>query len=125
MDHRPVRVAAALAVAFACARGTSNDGNGSVGRPPDAGQPPGPPPPPPPPPVAQVALDLQTSGNGMVRGAGADCRGSCHVMYNAGAAVHLEAVPDSGYAFSGWSGACSGATDCSVRMDADVSVRAT
>ncbi|MCA1828590.1 MAG: hypothetical protein LC689_16830 [Myxococcales bacterium] len=110
MGDRPVRIAAALAAAFVCACGTSNDGNGSVA---------------PPPPPAQVALDLQTAGNGTVRGAGADCRGSCHVVYNPGAAVHLEAVPDSGYAFSGWSGACSGTAPCDLTLNANASALAT
>jgi len=73
----------------------------------------------------QVALDLQTAGNGMVRGAGADCRGNCHVMYNTGAAVHLEAVSDSGYAFTGWSGACSGSSACDLTLSANASAVAT
>ena len=119
MDHPPFRIAAALAAALICACGSSNKDNGSGNKgPPDAG-------PPPPPPSTQVALDLQTAGKGMVRGAGADCRGNCHLMYNTGAAVHLEAVPDSGYAFTGWSGACSGSSACDLTLSANASAVAT
>lgn len=112
MDHPPFRIAAALAAALICACGSSNNENGSGNKgPPDAG----------PPPATQVALDLQTAGNGMVRGAGADCRGNCLVLYHTGAPVHLEAVPDSGYAFTGWSGACSGSSACDLTLSANAS----
>ncbi|MDH4136049.1 MAG: dockerin type I domain-containing protein, partial [Anaerolineae bacterium] len=44
--------------------------------------------------------------------------------YAYGTVVNVTATPLTGYAFSSWSGACSGAGACSVTMDADKSVTA-
>jgi List-Bact-rpt repeat protein len=73
----------------------------------------------------QVNLKITTAGNGLVRGAGADCRGSCTAPYVSGTQVHLVAVPDSGASFVAWSGACSGAGGCDLTLDADREVSAT
>src|SRR5215468_6712514 len=62
----------------------------------------------------QINLKITTSGNGLVRGAGSDCRGSCTVPYAAGTQVHLAAVPDSGASFTGWAGACGGTGGCDL-----------
>ena len=37
----------------------------------------------------------------------------------------LNATPGDGWAFTGWSGACSGTAECTVTMDAAKSVTAT
>ena len=44
--------------------------------------------------------------------------------YAYGTVVAVTATPAAGYAFSSWSGACSGAGACSVTMDADKTVTA-
>ena len=44
--------------------------------------------------------------------------------YASGTVVDVTATPAAGYAFSSWSGACSGAGACAVTMDADKSVTA-
>ena len=44
--------------------------------------------------------------------------------YNQGTVVAVTATPSSGYAFSSWSGACTGSGVCSVTMDAVKSVTA-
>ena len=44
--------------------------------------------------------------------------------YNEGEVVGVTAAPNSGYTFSGWSGACTGSGSCSVTMDADKTVTA-
>jgi len=74
---------------------------------------------------SQATLRLTTSGNGVVRGAGADCRGNCSAQYVSGSQVHLVAVPDTGAVFVGWAGACSGAAGCDLTLDADRDVSAT
>ena len=74
---------------------------------------------------SQATLRLTTSGSGLVRGAGADCRGNCSAQYVSGSQVHLIAVPDSGAVFLGWAGACSGSGGCDLTLDADREVSAT
>jgi List-Bact-rpt repeat protein len=96
---------AAISLAIACG-GSSGGGGGGGGS-------------------SQFTLRVASSGNGLVRGAGSDCRGNCSAQYPAGATVHLVAVADSGASFSGWSGACSGSGSCDLTMDADRDVSAT
>ncbi len=73
----------------------------------------------------QTNLTITTTGNGLVRGAGTDCRGSCRAQIAVGAPVHLVAVPDSGAFFVGWAGACSGSGACDLMLDVDRDVTAT
>ena len=52
--------------------------------------------------------------------------GTCTALLQGGASVTLTATPASGFAFSGWTGACSGSTStCTVVMSAAKSVTAT
>jgi hypothetical protein len=74
---------------------------------------------------AQFALHLATTGDGLIRGAGSDCRGACTAQLAAGSQVQLQAVPDAGATFMGWSGACGGTGPCQVTLNADASVSAT
>jgi Divergent InlB B-repeat domain len=85
-----------------------------------------PPPPPAPPPGHSFALNVTTHGAGKVfsNPQGIDCGRTCSATYPDGAAVALSAVPDSGWKLSGWSGACSGAGDCRVTMNAEQNVEA-
>src|SRR3954469_24625484 len=73
----------------------------------------------------QVNLRISTAGNGLVRGAGGDCRGSCAAQYTAGTQIHLVAIADTGSSFSGWAGACSGTGGCDLTLDFDRNVSAT
>jgi hypothetical protein len=75
--------------------------------------------------ATQFNLKITTAGNGLVRGAGADCRGNCTAQMTSGAQVHLVAVADSGASFVGWAGACSGTAGCDFTLDADREVSAT
>src|SRR5205814_2337020 len=95
-----------LAAAAVAACGSSGDGSGNRSS-------------------SQATLRLTTSGNGLVRGAGADCRGNCSAQYVAGSQVHLVAVPDTGAVFMGWAGGCSGTGGCDLTLDADRDVSAT
>ena len=53
------------------------------------------------------------------------CPGNCVASFEPGATVALTAAPATGSVFSGWSGACTGMTACSVTMNADETVGAT
>jgi hypothetical protein len=48
------------------------------------------------------------SGLGTVNGAGQNCRETCSTWWAEGDAVTLTAVPDAGYRFASWDGACAG-----------------
>jgi hypothetical protein len=66
------------------------------------------------------------SGNGTVTSnpAGINCGSDCSHSYTAGTVVTLAATPAAGSSFSGWSGACSGTSSCSVTMSESRSVTA-
>lgn len=72
-------------------------------------------------------LSVALSGNGLVRSAQAPiaCPGRCSATLRAGTKVTLNATPADGWAFNGWSGACSGTAECTVTMDAAKFVTAT
>ena len=75
----------------------------------------------------QHALTIARNGSGTIRSspAGIDCGSSCSAAFDDGTSVTLSATPDQGWRFDGWSGACSGAGDCPVAMNADATVTAT
>lgn len=70
-------------------------------------------------PLLQVFKGGTGSGTVTSSPAGIDCGGTCSASFDSGASVTLTAAADSGSLFTGWSGACSGASDtCVVTMDA-------
>src|ERR1700682_4778917 len=101
----PILACAAIGLSAACGSSSSDGSGGTV--------------------PTQVNLRLTTTGNGLARGASADCRGSCTSKYALGSQVHLLAVPDSGATFVGWAGACSGIGASHLTLDADRDVSAT
>ena len=46
---------------------------------------------------SQATVRISTTGDGLVRGAGTDCRGGCSATFATGTQVQLEAVPDPGF----------------------------
>jgi lysyl endopeptidase len=56
---------------------------------------------------------------------GITCGSDCSETYTSGMPVTLSAIPAVGSAFSGWSGACSGTSSCTLNMDAARSVVGT
>jgi uncharacterized repeat protein (TIGR02543 family) len=76
---------------------------------------------------ANPVLTVSRSGSGTVVSdvAGITCGSDCSEPYLNGTPVTLSATPATGYYFSGWSGACTGAGACTVTMTAARSVTAT
>jgi hypothetical protein len=78
--------------------------------------------------IVTVSLTVAKSGAGSgsvtSNPAGIDCGAACSKLFNYGTSVTLTAVPDSGSAFSSWSGGCSGSGDCVPDLTADAIVTA-
>lgn len=72
-------------------------------------------------------LTVKRSGDGAITSApfGIYCGIDCTASYASGTAVALTATPARGYAFAGWSGACSGSGSCRITLDAAKNVAAT
>jgi uncharacterized repeat protein (TIGR02543 family) len=69
--------------------------------------------------VVQYSLSVTTSGVGTVTSSpsGIICGTNCSASYASGTNITLTAGAATGYSFSGWSGACSGAgASCTVSM---------
>ncbi|ACM18449.1 serine protease, subtilase family [Geotalea daltonii FRC-32] len=79
--------------------------------------------------VPTYSLDVTISGSGTVHSTPTpdiNCStGTCSGTYNSGTTVTLSATPAKGFAFTGWSGACSGTGSCTVVMDAVKNATAT
>lgn len=73
---------------------------------------------------SQHTLSVGKTGDGTVTSAPAGilCGTSCSAVFDEGTAVALAAVPDAGWSFAGWDGACSGVGACIVAMSAARSV---
>lgn len=76
-------------------------------------------------PVPTYGLTVQVNGSGTVSGQGIACGADCTESYPAGTVVKLTATPAQGFVFSGWSGACTGTTACTVTMNSNQTVVAT
>src|SRR5207237_495519 len=75
-------------------------------------------------PLPQHTLHLRVIGNGEARATSFSCRSDCTQTFDASTAVHLVALPDTGWKFDGWQGACAGIAACEVSMTADHDVAA-
>ncbi len=75
--------------------------------------------------VATVTKRGEGSGTVTSSPPGIDCGNDCAEPYDHGTVVTLTAVATAGSRFNGWSGACSGAGPCRVRMDASRDAVAT
>ncbi len=78
--------------------------------------------------VAALRVTIQIPGGGgsvMSSIPSLYCPGSCAADVPAGTAVTLRATPSEGWAFAGWSGACTGTGSCAVTVASDVTITAT
>src|SRR3989344_1040611 len=74
--------------------------------------------------TTQYLLTVNKTGNGSgtvtSSPAGINCGSDCTQNYNSGTVVALTATPSVGSGFSGWSGACSGASPvCNLVMNSN------
>lgn len=76
---------------------------------------------------AQRSLAVSKVGQGTVISSpsGINCGSTCSTTFNHGTSVTLTATPTSNWAFSGWSGACTGSGTCTVSMTQARNVTAT
>jgi uncharacterized repeat protein (TIGR01451 family) len=72
-----------------------------------------------------LAVTVAGSGSVTSSPSGIACPTACAADFATGTVVALTATPASGSTFSGWSGACTGTTSCSVTLSADRTVTAT
>jgi len=77
-----------------------------------------------PPPPGPVGLTVTVEGTGRVYSRYFDCARTCRALVPAGVSfeVHAEGGGDS--AMVGWTGACAGATSCSIVADGDAEIGA-
>src|SRR5436309_2570053 len=82
-------------------------------------------------PAPSVAFTLSVTVKGSAAGAvtsspaGISCASTCSASFTSGTVVTLTAAPGSQARFKGWSGACSGASLCTVTLNDARSVAAT
>lgn len=76
--------------------------------------------------VRALAVTVQGPGTGRILGAGiAECRASCTTRLPAGTQLTLTAVADAASSFAGWTGDCTGQSECRIVLDSDRAVAAT
>jgi hypothetical protein len=73
--------------------------------------------------VNEVGQGKVTSTDGAIKCTSGS--GSCAATYVGGSTVALNATAASGWAFSGWSGACNGGNPCNVVMSTNLTATAT
>jgi hypothetical protein len=74
-----------------------------------------------------LTVTVDGAGSGLVTSdpASISCPDGCEAMFDFGTVITLTASADTSSSFFGWAGACTGAGDCVVTMDAARSVTAT
>lgn len=73
--------------------------------------------------VSEVGKGTVTSTDGQINCTNGS--GTCSAVYLTGTAVTLNATAATGYAFSGWSGPCTGRGSCTFVMNSSLTAKAT
>ncbi len=74
--------------------------------------------------LSLVTLSVSKTGNGTVTStpSGISCGSACSYSFVTGSSVTLRATPNTGFIFSGWTGACTGTSDCTVTLSSTTTV---
>jgi hypothetical protein len=74
----------------------------------------------------RFTLSVSKTGEGAITSisGGINCGSDCSEVYDEGSSISLSATPVAGMQFSGWSGACSGITSCTVAMNGNQTISA-
>lgn len=72
-----------------------------------------------------VSASPATGGSITSNPGGINCGATCSTSFVAGSTIALTVAPKTGFIFTGWGGACSGTSSCSVKIDSDKSVTAS
>lgn len=77
-------------------------------------------------PTVALTVSKAGCGTGTVTSdvGGINCGATCSTNFDSTTVITLAAIPDAGFIFAGWGGACSGVSACALTMDADKSVTA-
>jgi hypothetical protein len=75
--------------------------------------------------TAQLTVSVTGSGTVTSIPSGISCPSTCSASFATDTQVTLSPTPAGGWAFSGWSGACTGNSSCTVTMNSTQSVIAT
>lgn len=78
----------------------------------------------PPPGYVNLSVNKSGDGSGLVSSGQINCGNVCNYYFPLGAAVTLEAEPNSGSSFQGWSGACTGTDACTLLLTGSTTVNA-
>jgi len=76
--------------------------------------------------LPQKLLSVSAVGNGTVNDSDQliECGDKCSANYNRGTKVTLTVIPDEGWKFKNWTGACSGKRACTVKLNGNRKVKA-
>lgn len=79
------------------------------------------------PPPQEAILILEVVGSGRVTAASRECPGgnTCTWTFPKGTSLSLDPLPEAGFFFAGWQGACSGFAECRLTLEENLSAKAT
>ena len=78
------------------------------------------------PPPQEAILTLEVVGSGKVTAGSRECQGgsTCTWTFPKGTSLSLDPLPEAGFFFAGWQGACSGFAECRLTLEENLSAKA-